>query len=174
MAYSAFEHLAKSLLLSRWRASVWVAMAIYSDHTAYFDESRIDGSHPFPVMAGFWADINIWEMFDAELRKHLSTNKPKNQLAKKFLQQNPVLYAEMFRKYGLQPIYGVIEKSVIDAIQDKSKTTPFFYSAYTNCAYLCCELLDKHALEIRVQNPIKVICDSGSEHQYLFDRAYKK
>src|SRR5271166_6071357 len=96
--YSACEHLAKTILLSRWRGSVWVFMVSPELSAAYFDESRIEGSHPFPVVAGFWNPVDIWMIFERKFKAE-TVDKPKGLSLKKYLRSDPVRFAKFISTY---------------------------------------------------------------------------
>ena len=170
--YSAVEHLAKTVLLNKLQGGVFAFMATET-YSAYFDESRVTGNDPYPVMAGFLSTVDRWmaieQGLDIEFKK-----KPAHLDPKKYMRENPLVFAQIFANIKLQPIHAVIERKVIDSVYDKNRRThPFFSSAYTNCAYCCCERLDYFAQINNLPKPIEVVFDNGQEDEVYLTRGYR-
>ena len=47
-------------------------MTVVHPSTAYFDESRLDSSANFPVVAGFWNPLDVWDSAGAIRRAVLA------------------------------------------------------------------------------------------------------
>jgi hypothetical protein len=169
---SAVEHLAKTVLLSAWRGSTWVFMATIELSSAYFDESRLNGS--FPVVAGFWSPINVWLYCD-ELLKRALRDKPERLAAKKYVREHSLQFAKLLTVLDLLPIFATLERKAFAPIFDsKGSGKLLFSNAYTSCAYSCCQLLDLHGLELAWRKPIKVVFDDGAEDKISLERGYRK
>src|SRR5712664_2485408 len=92
--YSAFEHYAQAVLVSRWKEGYWLMLTVGT--TAYFDESRIDPSHNVAVVAGFVASTDMWSGLDKKW-KRLMEDKPPKLHWKKYVQQECVAFAKLAR-----------------------------------------------------------------------------
>ena len=95
-SYSAFEHLAKTVLLGKWRDGVWVLMSVAAPSSAYFDESRLNDN--FPVVAGFWNPVDLWIVCEEQLRRALR-HKPPNLAAKKYVRGHPLEFARILNTF---------------------------------------------------------------------------
>jgi len=172
--YSVVEHLAKTLLLSSWQGSVWVFMSEAS--AAYFDESRVDGSAAFPVVAGFCGPIDIWVRCDKRLRVALR-NKPPQLKAKKYIREHPVQFAGIIKSLALIPIYTTLEQKCFESSfhGGKSAKDPMLANAYTLCGSNCFLLLHDYAdCGKRINVPIQVVFDDGAPHKIQLERSYRK
>jgi hypothetical protein len=172
--YSGVEHLAKTVLLNAWSGSVWLFMVPVELSAAYFDESRTN--EEFPVVAGFWNPINVWMHCESHLQRALR-EKPANLSAKKYVRDNPSLFAKILTVFELRPIFATLERKSFEplfAAQGDGRV--LFSNAYSSCAYMCCELLDWHAIQSNMRTPIKVVFDDGTEakHKIALERGYRK
>jgi uncharacterized protein DUF3800 len=173
--YSSVEHLAKTLLLSRWRGSVWVFMAAPEVSSAYFDESRVDGSSPFPVVAGFWSPVELWVICERRFRTQLK-KKPKAMKAKAYVRAHPVRFAKIIKTFALVPFYATLEHSYFESTfhRGRDRSTPWFSNAYTVCASACFIMLNEVAHKgTGINAPIKVVCDDGAPNKVHFERTYR-
>jgi hypothetical protein len=190
--YSAVEHLAKTVLLNRWKDSWWAVISAspMALSAAYFDESRVDGSHAFPVVAGFWNTVEKWMAFEKEWEKQFSGQPKKYGRVRLHMQdseeekqryEDSLLMAKLIRDSGSQPIDATIEakafqKPLIDVYAKKKNAAPMFSSVYTICSYTCCELLDEWARTnppIAQSAPIKIVFDDGNENKVWLERGYR-
>jgi hypothetical protein len=151
--YSAFEHLAKALFVGRWRNTSWAFMSSVDYVTAYFDESRVDDGHPFPVVAGFCNTFDIWEIFEKKWReasKHIPNHKAKKHFRVRHTEQlspederryrDSIILSEVMRDYTLWPIHVSIEREFFQPIFDAAdkKTDPLNQQCL--CGLLFCML----------------------------------
>jgi hypothetical protein len=172
MAYSSVEHLAKTVLLSSWRGGVWAFMAVIEPSSAYFDESRINDR--FPVVAGFWNPIDVWVICEEQLSRELRA-KPEKLAAKKYVRNNSLKFAKVLSSFTLLPIYATVESDFFrDIWEAKGNGDRLFSSAYTQCSFSCCEMLDGRALQKGWKGPIKIVFDDGAEGKTYWDRGYRK
>ncbi len=158
--------------------------------TAYFDESRVDQSHKFPVVAGFFNTTEWWEVFE---RKWKAVDIPDDKI-KKYFRHRPsnhhsqqdeqrykdsLILAEVMRDYAFWPLYATIDRElfqpVFDIISEHKRGAPLISDAYTMCAFACCELLDDMAERGDVRKawtPVKVVFHKGNESQSWLERGY--
>lgn len=175
--YSGFEHLAKSVLLSRWKQGRFVML------TAYFDESRTDDGmhHKYPLVSGFVSDVEMWIAFEKEWLANASKSPNKNK-RKKQNRKNRLL-AEIINAYTLAPVHAAMDKKLwtpLVAASAKSaigKTAlgQMWSSAYGVCAYVACQLLEKWGEDskLRKGEKIRVVFDKGNPDRPSFERGFK-
>jgi hypothetical protein len=172
--YSSVEHLAKTLLLSKWKGSVW-GFVVNHPSAGYFDESCVDGSVEFPVVAGFWSTVELWIYCDEHLRKAL-IGKSEKVKAKKYVRANPVKFTKVVASFALVPVFATIEQSAFEPfyLSAKNQKANLFYDAYTVCSFAACEVLDGIASQKEWQKPVETVFDDGSPHKLQFERGYRK
>jgi hypothetical protein len=156
---------------------------------AYFDETRVDGSHRFPVVAGFWSSLEKWTMFEEEWVKAFP-RIPKKHGRARSKQPDAQRYADalamakLIREFAVLSVYVTIEKRAFQYLEGrflkniKKSDAPHLSTLYAVCTFFCCEVLDsffKFAMEedksLRV--PIKVVFDDGNEYKDWLDRGYR-
>jgi hypothetical protein len=141
---------------------------------AYFDESRTNEA--FPVVAGFWNPIDVWIHCEEYLTRALR-DKPANLSAKKYVRANSLTFAKILTVFASRPIFTTLERRVFAPLFAANGDGELLFSnAYAACSYTCCEMLDIHAAEHGIHNPIKVVFDDGTEvkHKMALERGYKK
>ncbi len=172
-------------------------MAVTDPTTAYFDESRVDGAHPFPVVAGFCNTYDVWEVFEKkwkEVAGHIPARDQKKYLRIRSSEnwssgderryKDSLTLAGVMRDFTLWPIFTTIERAyfqpVFDAIAkagiDAVRDHPLVSSAYSVCSFMCCELLDNMAAQRRFNSewtPIKVVFDKGNADERWLDAGYR-
>jgi hypothetical protein len=156
---------------------------------AYFDESRVDGSFPFPVVAGFWSPLDVWMMFekkwaesfgDTDKKYSRTRDHQKDTEAQRY--EDSIVMAKFIRDFTFLPVYATVDKKAFQPLIDKflssKNAAPMFSSMYTICSYTCCVLLDEWAesrfLERKQWTPIKVVFDDGNENKIYLERGYKR
>ena len=161
--------------------------------TAYFDESRVDQSHKFAVVAGFFNTSDMWEVFekkwktaakdipDSEIKKYFR-HRPsvrESELDKKRYRDSLIL-AQVMRDYALWPISVILEREkfqpYFDALKGQEKLAPLLSSAYTVCSFSCCVLLDEMARKRKVRHewtPVKVVFDKGNPDEHWLEKGYE-
>jgi hypothetical protein len=186
--YSPIRHLARSLLGSKWRAGWWF---VANDAiTSYFDESCVDGSDRYAVIAGFVGTLDMWEGFErkyAELLLQVPDGfedkiyqriKPSINDEKRI--EHALKVAELAGSLCLRGIATVLDthafQSVFPRFAKAQDASIVLSNAYSVCAFMCCGLVDAWAERTKVNAaiPIKTIFDSGGPHWNSFDRGYRK
>ncbi len=153
---------------------MWGVMAD-SLSAAYFDESCVDGSVPFPVVAGFWNPIELWGFCDQHLCRALE-DKPSNMRAKKFVRGNPVRFAKIVSSFVLVPVFATIEHSAFKPYYTagRNRKADILSDAYTVCSFAACEVLDATAQDKKWRKPVETIFDDGSAYKDQFERGYEE
>jgi hypothetical protein len=176
--YSAFAHLAQALLVGRWKQGYWLMM------NAYFDESRIDPSHQFSVVAGFVSSTDLWTNFEKMWSRQMAL-KPKRVKWKKYIQQNPIPFAQIARTYSYKAInfpcsrarFQEMHSEHVEPISREKRKGHIFLidNVYAFCSSMCCESLDYWAKgkKLNRSTPIKVVFDKGSEYEYSLEKGYQ-
>ncbi|MGH9859101.1 MAG: hypothetical protein ACRD5F_03645, partial [Candidatus Acidiferrales bacterium] len=174
--YSAFEHLAKSILLSRCKSGWWfmVAAGKRRKFTAYFDESHTDRRHPFPVVAGFLGCTDTWIGFD----RKWTAAEPKglSRSQRKKASRKSTELAEISNIHTLQPFYVTVERDALEPLfrlfsrfKRIEPMTGLLANSYIICAFFCCELVDEWATTVagglrKEHGLIQVVFDKNDEH----------
>lgn len=184
-SYSATEHIAQAVLLNAWSGSNWVMLS------AYFDESRTDKGHPFPVVSGFLSSIEAWKMFERRWEKFLH----EQGIHDGFHMVDFIAGKEKFvdwkgdycrKERLLHGLIAIIEKHVdllITMSADSAAYEKFYAqlrnssrgllsSPYALCGFVACGLLDEWAISRGIKDPIVVTFDAGNNHRHDFEKGY--
>lgn len=169
-------------MVGLWKEGYWLVATV--GVSAYFDESGVDRSHRIAVVAGFVATTDMWTEFERQWSKQMAHKPPKLKW-KKYVQQECVSFSKIARKFSLKAIDCPCTHGIFQAFSE-AEPSPInnenassglrITSIYEYCSLICCEILDNWANERklkRVDTPIKVIFDKGSEHQAMLDRGYE-
>jgi len=193
--YSAFRHLAEALFVGRWREACWGFMSI-PNSTAYFDESRVDASHKFAVVAGFFNTTDMWIEFEkrwkdaaqhiseSDIKKHLRYRPSTAQVNPEYEEQrlsDSIILAKVIRDFAFWPVSVILEREKFESLFAKLEgcagSAQLVSSAYAICSFGCCELLDELASHNQIRKewtPIKVVFDEGNQPGRIpFERGYK-
>jgi hypothetical protein len=139
---------------------------------AYFDESRLGDA--YPVVAGLWSDTEAWIACEQDMREALK-EKPKGLAPKKYVRGNPLRFAKILAIHTALPVYATVEREYFQDIwAQRGFGENRFSTAYCQCSYCCCAMLDKHAQGLyKFQGPIKIVFDDGTEGKIYWERAYR-
>lgn len=165
-------------------------MSTIAHSTAYFDETSVDESHKFSVVAGFFGTRQMWTLFerkwrgvaipDAEVKKYFrhrpsSNNRPEDE--KRY--RDALTLAEVMRNYTFWSVYVTLDREMFqplfDALAKHKSRAPLLSSAYTICSFACCELLDQLAEHNQLgkdESPIQVVFDKGNENERWLEKGY--
>ena len=149
-------------------------MTIIGPTTLYCDESRLQSS--FPVVAGFWNNTDVWLECEKKINEAL-TDKPPGLEAKKYTRDNPVKFATVLRATNPLPIFATIENSFYsDFWELKGDGDRLWSTAYAQCSFACCEMLDSYAIREGYKQSILVVFDDDvkSPQQLWMKRGYVK
>lgn len=161
---------------------------------AYFDESCVDPSHPFPVVAGFVATTDMWQGFEKQWAKVVAENpalddkkyhRIRSEFRPEWSEQARIRHAEVLKAtqmrcvYFLRPLYVTFERKLFERMYSFTNVklkAPLFSSAYAICSFACSVLLDDWAKKNLHDRswPVKVVFDDGNENKRFLERGYRK